>query len=458
MTPKKSSIPDSADLFRSRLSQILDMSHPLIRLAKVIAWNAFDERFGALYVQDNGRPGLPTRLVVGLHYLKYAFDESDESVVERWVENPYWQYFCGFEHFQHTFPLDPSSLSRWRKRIGADNLESLLGETISAARRTKVLKKSSLQRVNVDTTVQEKAVAFPTDARLYQKARVVLVREAKSRGIPLRQSYKRLGKQALIQQGRYAHAKQMKRSRRETKRLKTFLGRVIRDIERKCPQPDGEMKTLLERAQRIHDRKRDDKNKLYSMHAPEVECISKGKAHKRYEFGVKVSVTTTSRDSWVLGTDALPGNPYDGHTLGKAIDQSERLSGTRPQHAYVDKGYKGVTRKVPEVEVHLPKKGKGLSRSERQWLKRRSAVEPAIGHLKSDCRMDRNHLKGAEGDRINAILAGAGYNFRKLLRAFVWVFFRPFQFRFTAQRGIKDALASLQILSWFNQDIVRETI
>jgi len=435
MKPKKSSFPDSGDLFRSRLSQILDTSHPLIRLAKVIDWNAFDERFGALYEPNNGRPGLPTRLMVGLHYLKYAFNESDESAVERWVENPYWQYFCGFEHFQHEFPLDPSSLSRWRKRAGADNLESLLGETISTARRTKVLKKSSLQRVNVDTTVQEKAVAFPTDARLYQKARIALVRVAESRGVRLRQSYKRLGKKALVQQGRYAHAKQMKRARRETKRLKTFLGRVIRDIERKVPQPDDELILLLEHAQRIHDRKRDDKNKLYSIHAPEVECISKGKAHKRYEFGVKVSVTTTSRDSWVLGIDAQPGNPYDGHTLGDALAQMERLTGSLPNDAYVDKGYRGATRSVPGVQVHLPRKGKGLSRSERAWLKKRSAVEPVIGHLKSDCRMERNHLKGAEGDRINAMLAGAGYNFRKLLRAFVGAFFRPLQLRFTARLG-----------------------
>ena len=440
MKPKT---PDSFaaqhDLFRSQLSQILDLTHSLAQLYQSIDWNAIEQRFGAFYVEDVGRPGLPTRLMVGLHYLKHAFKESDESVVARWVENPYWQYLCGETHFRHSLPLDPSSLSRWRDRVGPSGIEFLVGETISTALRTEVLKESSLTCVNVDTTVQEKAVAFPTDARLYQKARIALVRAAKKRGVALRQSYKRLGKQALIQQGRYSHARQPKRARRETRRLKTWLGRVIRDIQRKCPQPDDEMKTLLERAERIFLQQRHDKHKVYSMHAPEVECIAKGKAHKKYEFGVKVSVVSTNKDGWVLGVDALANNPYDGHTLGEALDQAQRLSGVRATKAYVDKGYRGeAARSVPNVAVHLPKKGKGLAWSERRRLKRRSAIEPVIGHMKSDCRMNRNYLKGFDGDRMNAMLAGAGFNFRKLLRAFAWAFFR----RFTAWLAEEKTLRS----------------
>ena len=407
------------NLFRSLLTQLLDLGHPLVRLAKALDWSGFEKCFGALYVENVGRPGLPTRLMVGLHYLKYAFDESDESVVERWVENPYWQFLCGEEYFQHVFPLDPSSLSRWRDRVGPEGIESLLAETIATAKRMGALTASSMRRVNVDTTVQEKAVAFPTDARLYHKARRTLVREAEQRGVTLRQSYARVGQGALIRQGRYAHARKPALAKKETRKLKTYLGRVIRDLERKVTQPDESLNVLLERARRIHAQKRDDKNKVYSMHAPEVECVAKGKARQKYEFGVKVAVVSTSRDNWVLAADAVPGNPYDGHTLAGALAQAERIGGVAPTEAYVDKGYRGAARSVPLVAVHPPKQGRGLPRSERRWLKRRSAIEPVIGHLKSDCRLDRNHLKGTQGDRINAMLAGAGLNFRKLLRAFL---------------------------------------
>jgi len=188
-------------------------------------------------VENFGRPGLPIRLVVGLHYLKYASNESDESVVERFLENPYWQYFCGLEYFEHEVPLDPSSLVRWRRRVGSEGMEKLLKETVETAKRGRFLKARHLERVNVDTTVREKEVAFPTDARLYHKMRRVLVRVAKREGIALRQSFERLSKRALQMQGRYSHARQMKRAKRETKKLRVYLGRVLRDIERKCSKP-----------------------------------------------------------------------------------------------------------------------------------------------------------------------------------------------------------------------------
>jgi len=407
------------DLFRAQLDQILNREHPLYGLAEEIDWSVFEQEFGLLYVENVGRPGLSIRLVVGLHYLKYSYNESDESVVERFLENPYWQYFCGCEYFQHEIPLDPSSLVRWRRRVGSGGMEKLLKETIETAKRKGMMKARHLERVNVDTTVQEKAVAFPTDARLYHKMRRALVRMAKREGIELRQSFERLSKRALQMQGRYSHARQMKRARRETKKLRVYLGRGLRDLQRKCPDGGGVWQHLFLLANRILGQQRADHDKVYSIHAPEVECISKGKVHKRYEFGCKVGLVTTSKGNWVVAIDAIHGNPYDGHTLEQSIEQTERVTGCRPSDAYCDRGYRGVKVERGETTVHLTNKRKGsLTRSAWRWLRRRAAIEPVIGHLKSDTRLDRNYLLGEEGDRINAILSGCGFNIRKLFRAF----------------------------------------
>lgn len=428
MQPKSGS-SNQGDLFRSRLDQILNRRHPLYRLADSIEWPLFDREFGPLYVENFGRPGLPIRLLVGLHYLKHAYNVSDEAVVERFLENPYWQYFCGFEYFQHEFPLDPTTLVKWRKRIGPKGMEKLLQVTIETAKRKEYLTEKHLERVNVDTTVQEKAIAFPTDARLYYKARRILVRLAKRAGIELRQTYERLGKRAFIMQGRYSHARQTKRARREQKKLRLYLGRVIRDIERKCPEPGGLLATMLERSKQIFGQNRNDSDKLYSMQAPEVECIAKGKAHKKYEFGCKVSLVSTSEDSWIIGVQAIHGNPYDGHTLQDSLDQAQAVSGWRPKHAYCDKGYKGAPAVLGKTEVHLAnRKKKSMKASEWKWYRRRSGIEPIIGHAKHDHRMDRNYLKGTEGDKINAILAGCGFNIRKLIRAILlWLFKERFR-------------------------------
>ena len=428
MQPKQRSF-DQGDLFRSRLDQILNRQHPLCKLADSIDWSVFEKEFGSLYVENVGRPGLPIRLMVALHYLKHAFNVSDEAVVAQFVENGYWQYFCGFEYFQHEFPLDPTSLVKWRRRIGDNGMEKLLKVTIETAKTKQYVTEAHLEHVNVDTTVQEKAIAFPTDSRLYHKARKILVCLAKREGIDLRQSYERLGKNALIMQGRYSHARQSKRARKEQKKLRIFLGRVIRDIERKCQEPDLLLATMLERAKRIFTQKQNDKNKLYSMQAPEVECIGKGKAHKKYEFGCKVSLVSTSKDNWIVGVQALHGNPYDGHTLKDALKQTEQLTGWRPDNAYCDRGYKGEPKTIGQTAIHLAnRKKKSMKPREWAWFKRRSAIEPIIGHTKSDHRMNRNYLKGQEGDKINAILAGCGFNTRKLLRAILlWLFKERFR-------------------------------
>lgn len=430
MKPKKSPVHErQGNLFRVELSRIIDRGHGLVKLAEAVDWHRLDEMFGSTYCPDNGRPGVSTRLMVALHYLKYTHNLSDEEVVACWVENPYWQYFSGMKWFEHDVPIDPSSMTRWRKRIGEAGAEGLLRETLEAGLKIKAVKPHQLKRVNVDTTVQEKEIRFPTDARLYDRARQRLAEAAKDRGISLRQNYNRKSKHALYMQSRYAHAQQMQRARQCTRKLKTYLGRVIRDIERNYQKPDEPLRNLLEIGRKIFHQQRTDKNKTYSVHAPEVECISKGKAHKRYEFGCKVSVAATSRGGWFVGAQAVHGNPYDGHTLSDALSQVERM-GIRPEQAFVDMGYRGHNYEGP-VEVHVDKRHRGrTAKSLWRWMKRRAAIEPGIGHLKREHRMDRNRLKGKEGDCINAILSAAGMNFSKLLRwagdllrlFFLWLF------------------------------------
>ena len=352
--------------------------------------------------------------MVALHYLKFTFDLSDEDVVAGWVENPYWQVLSGMKHFEHRRPIDPSSMTHWRKRVGAAGAEAMLKETIEAGLVLKAIKPSQLARVNVDTTVQEKHVRFPTDARLYNRARARLVKAAERRGIKLCQNYRRVGKRLLLQVNRYMHARQPKRAGRCRKKLRTILGRVIRDIDRKFPRPDGKLSNLMESAKSIHGQERRDKQKIYSVHEPRVACIAKGKAHKRYEFGAKVSVAATSRGGWFVGALAMRGNPYDGHTLGVTLARVERLA-RAPQHAFVDRGYRGHGYEGPvQVHVDRPRRGKLAARLW-HWMKRRAAIEPGIGHLKQEHRMNRCRLWDAEGDAFNAIASAAGMNFRKLL-------------------------------------------
>ena len=408
------------NLFSSKLEQIINNKHPLCELARVIDWSEFDKAFGKLYDPGFGRPAKSTRLMVGLHYLKYSYNLSDEAVVERWVENPYWQYFCGEEYFEHEPPIDPTSMTRWRNRIKEAGMETLLLETIKAGLKTGVLKRHHLKKLAVDTTVQEKAIAFPTDARLYQKMRLKLVKKAASCRVELRQSYKRVGKRAFVMHHRYSHARQFKRAGKQLRKLKTYLGRVTRDIERKVarrPELQAEFSELLTLSDRLLSQERDSKNKLYSIHAPEVHCISKGKAHRRYEFGCKVGLVSPIKDAFIVGALAFEGGPYDGHTLRDSLTQTLGFLGKdKLDDVYVDEGYRDHG--CGDIaQVHLVKRGwRKLSRSIRKWYSKRSMIEPVVGHCKSDNRLDRNYLKGTEGDKINAILSACGFNIRKLLR------------------------------------------
>ena len=421
MKPKTPVRQAQRELFRIELERLVDEGHPLVKLGRQINWTVFEERLGQTYAVTGGAPGVSTRLMVALHYLKYQHDLSDESVVAHWVENPYWQHFSGEQFFQHEVPINPSSMTRWRHRLGEAGAEAMLKETIETAVRMKVITPTQIKRVNVDTTVQTKAVRYPTDARLYNRARERLVKVARERGLKIKQSYERVGARLVMQQSRYAHARQMNRARACTRRLRTQLGRVIRQVERSQVDPVGVLKKLLGTAQRIHAQQPTDKNKVYSVHEPEVCCIAKGKAGKKYEFGNKASVATTSRGGWMLGAMSLPGNPYDGHTLDQQLNQVRRLLGRRMHDIHVDMGYRGHNHCGAET-VHVDKRRRGRTpKSLWRWMKRRAAVEPTIGHMKSEHRLERNRLKGTLGDAINAILSAAAMNFQKL-QGFSWRF------------------------------------
>ncbi|WP_299592318.1 IS5 family transposase [uncultured Tateyamaria sp.] len=351
MKPRKPP-PDQNDLLRARLVEMVDMRHELVKLEALIDWGVFDREWLEFFPSHTGRPATPPRLVAGLLYLQHAYALSDEAVVARWAENPYWQHFCGETFFQHRLPIDASSMTR----------------------------------------------------------------EA---GIGLRQNYNRLAPRLAGQVGRYAHARQFRRMRKALRRLKGYTGRVLRDIERQLGKvPEGAVKTrlveMIALVSQLLAQKPKDKGKLYGLHEPAVDCISKGKAHKRYEFGTKVSVATTNRGGFVVGMRALPGNPHDGHTLHEALEQVEILTDHRPELAFVDRGYCGHG--VKHVRVFMTSARRDVTRTIAKLLRRRSAIEAMIGHMKNDGRLTRCPLKGTEGDAIFAVLCGCGHNIRMILR------------------------------------------
>jgi IS5 family transposase len=445
----------TADFFRSRLDQMIDLKHPLAVLAQRLPWGQIEAALAPAFarcdregrsvggedlfgptlaisgggVSAAGRPRLSIRLMASLLYLKHAYNLSDEDVAARWAENVVWQYFSGQDYYEPRLPCDATQIGRFRAAIGEAGVEELLKATIDTAVETKAVRPSEFERVIVDSTVQEKAIAHPVDSRLLEIARGKVVQAAKQAGLALKQTFAKEGKELRRKAGGYAHAKQFKRLRRTVKRQRTILGIVLREIERKLdtaspesPSTITRLKTLMERAERIRKQQPKDKNKLYALHAPEVECIGKGKARKPYEFGVKTSIAVTHKSGLMVGARTFPGNPYDGHVLNQQLEQTRiLLEGTNkePKQVVVDLGYRGVDQDNPNVEIIHRGKYKSLTQQQRRWLKRRQAVEPAIGHLKSDNRMDRCWLQGATGDALHAVLCAAGYNLRWLLRAMV---------------------------------------
>jgi transposase, IS5 family len=421
MRPKQQQKARHDDLFRARLDQIINMKHALVTLANRIDWGWLDDQL-APYFSDAGRPAEPVRFMIGMLLLKHTYALSDEQVWDRWVHDPYFQYFTGEEFFQHDLPHERSGLSHWRKRIG-DHLDILLAESLRIAHDTGALKKSDLARVTIDTTVQPKNVAFPTDAGLLERAIQQLARLTKEHGVKLRQSYVRVARRAAMMAGRYAHAKQFKRMNGRIKFLRTRLGRVIRDIRRNIDGNPGLQELFavpLSRAAQIRSQKPRQRGwKLYSWHAPETECIGKEKARAPYEFGVKVSLTTTNRrckgGQFILHAKALPGNPYDGHTLKEVIKETEALTGREIERVYVDKGYRGHDAPKPN-RVYRSGQKRGVHGQIKKELRRRSAIEAIIGHCKTDGHLGRNFLKGRRGDLINAVMTAVGYNLRLILK------------------------------------------
>jgi IS5 family transposase len=354
----------------------------------------------------------------GLLYLQHAYGLSDEAVLARWVENPYFQHFTGETFFQHQLPIHPSSLSRWRGRIGEEGVEWLLTKTIEAGRASGAVQERSLSKIAVDTTVMEKAIAHPTDSRLYEKARRSLVMLAQKAGIRLRQNYNRLAPRLAARVGRHAHARQFRRMRKVLRTLKGYTGRVLRDLGRTLGAiPEGPLRTRIEQrialVTRMLRQTPKSAGKIYALHEPEVDCIAKGKARVRYEFGAKVSVATTLAGGFVVGMRSMPGNPYDGHTLADALQQVETLTGRCPSLAVVDRGYRG--HRVQGTQVLISGTRRGLTPRLGKLLRRRSAIEPEIGHMKSDGRLARCALKGTIGDALFAVLCGCGHNIRKIL-------------------------------------------
>jgi IS5 family transposase len=425
MKPRKpSSQEPQKELFRVELIHLIDLNHPLVKLAEAVEWGKFDAAFEPLFDEQTGRPAIPTRLMVGLHYLKHLHGLSDEEVVDQWMENPYWQYLCGSKYFEHRLPIHPTSMTRWRKKIAAAGAEKLLQETLAAGLQLRVLQPADLQRVVVDTTVQERAVAFPTDAKLYDDMRRQLVRLAQRQGVKLRQSYARCGKQRLQAVGRSTRGHHLPGIRKHTRKLKTYLGRVLRDIERKLPAAErsGRWQQVLKLAWHLFQQQRTDSDKLYSVHAPETECIAKGKLRKPYEFGHKVGLVTTAKNQFVLGALTLPHKPYDGHTLAHCLEQAERIMGQRiGGEIYVDRGYRGHNYQGP-AQVLIAKPKRKQEPKLQRWYRKRNGIEAAISHMKNDGWLGRNYLKGYLGSRINALLAASGQNLRKLLN---WLATRP---------------------------------
>jgi IS5 family transposase len=403
------------NLFSQPLKDLLNPKHPLYQLGQKIPWDEIEGHFSALY-SHTGRPSKAVRLMVSLLILKQLYNLSDETVVERWVENPYFQHFSGEMFFQWQMPVHPTDFVLFRKRIGEEGVKKILQVSINLHG-----KKTQEKEVVIDTTVQEKNITFPTDTKLYRRIIDHCLKIAKQEDIQLRQSYRRTAKKLLLDQRFRRHPKNHKKALAAQRKLKTISGRLVRELQRKLP--DSSMARYEKRIKlfdNVLKQKKDSKDKIYSLHEPEVYCISKGKEHKKYEFGSKASIVVTKKSGIIVGAVHIPENKYDAHTLPETLQQTYELLGQKPKFAICDRGYRGKSM-IDETQILTPKPpGKRdtahQKRRARQRFRRRAGIEPIIGHLKSDFRLMRNFLKGSLGDSINLMLAAAAFNFRKLMR------------------------------------------
>lgn len=419
MIPKRRSV-NQRSLFFS-FNDTLNQKHPLYILADKVHWHVFEDAFLPLYSQNQGRPAKAIRLMVGLLMLKHIRNVSDESVVEQWSENIYYQYFCGETSFVSGAPCQASELVHFRYRIGEKGVELILRESIRVNGDD-----GDDGNVNIDTTVQEKNITFPTDAKLHKKIIKKCRKIAVGQQLPVRQTYTRTLKKLYMDQRFRNHPKNRARAHRADRKIKTIAGRLVRELERHL-RPSSKHHGELEPYKKVLAQDRGSKNKIYSLHEPEVCCISKGKEHKKYEFGNKASFAKT--DSGVIVGAMGFRNEYDGHTLGPALEQVKRLTGRTPRTAKVDRGYRGK-KQIGETEIMIPSPPKkSLNHYQRKKIsnahKKRAAIEPVIGHIKEDHRLERNYYKGVFGDNINIMLAAAGFNFKRMInkwKSSFWLF------------------------------------
>jgi len=423
MLAKKKTSNQSSFFFS--LEDTLNAKHPLYILANRVDWQQFETAFSLLYCLDNGRPAKPIRLMVGLLILKHIRNISDESVVEQWSENLYYQYFCGFQEFMASAPCEASELVHFRKRIGESGIELIFKESIRINGDD-----SNDQDVNADTTVQEKNITFPTDAKLHKKIINKTLKIVQDELLPIRQRYTRTLKKLSVDQRFRNHPKNKSKARKADKKVKTIAGRLVRELERNLSPVSIHQKTILFFKQ-VLAQTRNSKNKIYALHEPEVLCISKGKEHKKYEFGNKVSIVKTQNTGVIVGAMGFR-NEFDGHTLTPALEQVTRLVGKEPKTVSVDRGYRGNTQ-IGSAKIQIPKpfNDKKQTKYQQKKLKeahrKRAAIEPVIGHLKTDHRLGRNFYKGIVGDNINIMLAAAAFNFKRMMnkwKAFFFVFFQ----------------------------------
>ncbi len=393
------------------LADQLDQKHPLYQLANKINWSFFEDAFKKHYSEKMGKPAKPIRLMVSLLILKYVRNISDENLVEQWSENIYFQYFSGEQHFQANIPCVPTELVAFRQRIGEPGVELILQESIRVNEPPEDNNTGIV--VSVDTTVQEKNITYPTDDKLYKKIIKKCWAIADKEAIDLRQSYTRIVKRLSNLQRFKGTKNGAKAARKANKKIQIIAGRLVRDIARKLPLTSlGKYLPDLKLYQRVLSQKRSDSDKIYSLHEPDVKCYSKGKEHKKFEFGSKASVLIDQHTGIIMGAINFTQTLHDSKTLPDVLEQYERLNGRQPKEVFVDRGYKGV-KQYKDAVILVPKPDKNITKTQCSKHSKRAAIEPVIGHLKHDYRLCRNYLKGILGDNMNIILAAAAMNFKR---------------------------------------------